>query len=431
MADKKRVVVTGMSINVPIGDDLETYVNNLMAGRSAITRWKFTDVSGVYSKVGGDLSDYDVAAKLASFKDRLPTPTFKRVRKLVKKAPFSTKLSILTSLDAWFDAKMDSADIDPEKIAVIIGGHNLNKFYGHTNQQIFDDEPDYIDPLAALSSLDTDHAGCVGEAWGACGPIYTVGGACASANIGMRHALDELQHHDCDVAITVGAALEFAPLDLHAMAMMGAITFQSFNDQPEKASRPYDMAREGFVPSHGTGSLVFETLDSALARGATIHAEVLGIEAMSDANHLPSPSVAGQVRAMRRVFRNTGVKPEEIDYVNAHATSTPLGDMTELESIKTVFGDHAKKLKINAPKSMLGHTCWSAPAVETVAAILQMQRNRLHPSVNIDNMAPEVDLDVCANEAKDWEVKTFLKNSFGFGGINCCAIYREWDPSSV
>lgn len=430
MAERKRVVVTGMGINVPIGDDTETYFQNLMAGRSAITQWKFTDVSGVYSKVGGDLSDYDFQAKAESLKAVLPEPILKRMRKLLKKAPFSTRLSILCSLDAYIDAKMDGT-VDPERVAVVIGGHNLNKYYQHTNYLTFTSEPDYIDPLASLSSLDSDHAGCVGEVWGAHGPIYTVGGACASANIAMRHAIDELQYHDCDVAVVVGATLEFAPVDLHAMAMMGAITFQSFNDEPQRASRPYDMAREGFVPSHGTGALVFETLDSALARNVHIHAEVLGIEAMSDANHLPSPSVDGQTRTMKRVLRNAGVAAEEIDYVNAHATSTPLGDLTELESLKKVFGDHAKKLKINAPKSMLGHTCWSAPAVETVAGILQMQRNRLHPSVNIENKDPLVDLDVCANEPRELEIKTFLKNSFGFGGINCCAIYRKWDPSSV
>jgi 3-oxoacyl-(acyl-carrier-protein) synthase len=393
MADKKRVVVTGMGIKVPIGDDTETYFENLMAGRTAIIKWKYTDVSRVYSKGGGDLSGYDVAAKIKSLEALLPAAIFKKMRKLVKKAPFSTKLSILCSLDAYIDAKMDDT-VDPDRVAVIIGGHNLNKYYQHTNYLTFLEEPDYIDPLASLSSLDSDHAGCVGEVWGAHGPIYTVGGACASANIAMRHALDELNYHDCDIVVIVGAALEFAPVDLH-------------------------------------GALVFETLESALKRGANIHAEVLGIEAMSDGNHLPSPSVEGQTRTMRRVLKNSDVRPEEIDYVNAHATSTPLGDLTEIESIKNVFGDHAKRLKINAPKSMLGHTCWSAPAVETVAGILQMQRNRLHPSVNIENMDPAVDLDVCANEPRELEIKTFLKNSFGFGGINCCAIYRKWDPGSV
>jgi 3-oxoacyl-(acyl-carrier-protein) synthase len=267
----------------------------------------------------------------------------------------------------------------------------------------------------------------VGEVLGIKGSIYTMGGACASGNVALRNAVDELRYHDYDVAVVLGAAMEYAPMDLHAMALMGAISFQSFNDEPTRASRPFDTAREGFVPSHGTGILVVERRDHALARGARIHAEVLHVTAMSDGNHLPQPSEEGQIRTMTRALRGAGVTPEEVDFVSAHATSTPLGDLTEIRSIKRVFGKHAKKLKINAPKSMLGHTCWSAPTVEAVAAILQMNRGTLHPSINIDSLDPEVDLDVCANEPVKHEVRTLLKNSFGFGGINCCALFRRWE----
>jgi 3-oxoacyl-(acyl-carrier-protein) synthase len=208
---------------------------------------------------------------------------------------------------------------------------------------------------------------------------------------------------------------------------MGAISFQSFNDDPPRASRPYDTAREGFVPSHGTATLILERLAHALARQAPIHAELLHVTALSDACHLPQPSVDGQTRTMSRLLQRSGVAPEEIDFVSAHATSTPLGDATEISSIKQVFGKHAQKLKINAPKSMLGHTCWSAPAVETVAAILQMNRGWLHPSINIENLDPEIDLDVCANRATKHDVRVLMKNSFGFGGINCCALLRRYD----
>jgi 3-oxoacyl-(acyl-carrier-protein) synthase len=237
----------------------------------------------------------------------------------------------------------------------------------------------------------------------------------------------EIRYHDYDAVMVVGATLEFAPMDLHAMALMGAITFKTFNDTPERASRPYDTAREGFVPSHGTAAIVVESLEHAKRRGVPIQAEVLHVTAMSDGNHLPQPSEEGQVRTMRRLFDRSGVRPEEVDFVCAHATSTPLGDISELRSIKRVFGDHAKKIKINAPKSMLGHTCWSAPTVETIAAILQMQRGTLHPSINIENLDPEVDLDVCANRAVRHPVRTLLKNSFGFGGINCCSLIRAYE----
>ena len=215
------------------------------------------------------------------------------------------------------------------------------------------------------------------------------------------------------------------------MALIGAISFNKFNDQPTKASRPYDGNREGFVPSHGAGAIVLESLEHAQKRNADIYAELLGVEATAEACHLPNPSLDGQARTISNLLRKTGVRPEEIDYVSAHSTSTPLGDISELGALKKVFGDHAKKLKINAPKSMLGHTCWSAPLVETVAAVMQMKNKKLHPSINIENLDPEVDLDVCANKAVDHEIHYILKNSFGFGGISCCSLLKRFDPDSI
>ncbi|MEI6020339.1 MAG: beta-ketoacyl-[acyl-carrier-protein] synthase family protein, partial [Bacteroidota bacterium] len=178
--------------------------------------------------------------------------------------------------------------------------------------------------------------------------------------------------------------------------------------------------------SHGSACLIVEDLEHALARGAKIYAEILGVESSSDGCHLPQPSRIGQARLMNRLLKNAGVKPEEVDYINVHATSTPLGDLTELRSIKDVFGEHCKTLKINAPKSLLGHTCWSAATVETVAAILQMNRNELHPSINIDKLDPEVDIDVCRGERKKQNIDIFLKNSFGFGGLNAISLIKKY-----
>lgn len=422
----RRVVITGMAINTPIGDTLDTFLANLLAGRSAITRWRAFDSSEIYSKVGGDLSGYDVAAKVNYLEDRLDPATHKRLRKLIAHAPWSTQLSVIAAADAWCDAGLDASQVDQAKIGVIVAGHNINSHYQDKNKEVFNTEPDYIDALFPLRSLDTDHAGSVSEVLQARGPIFTVGGACASGNIALRCAVDEIRHHDADVVFIVGAALDFAPIDVHAMALMGAISFVSFNDCPEKASRPYDTRREGFVPCHGAAVLAVENLESARARGARIYAEVMGIEATADGNHLPEPSEDGQAAAMQRALDRSGIKPEQIDYVNAHATSTLRGDLSELRAIKRVFGPHASKLTINAAKSMLGHTCWAAPTVESVGAILQMNAGRLHPSINIDELDPEVDLDVCPNGAEK-EIRYVMKNSFGFGGINCVSVFRRWD----
>jgi 3-oxoacyl-(acyl-carrier-protein) synthase len=284
-----------------------------------------------------------------------------------------------------------------------------------------------MDSYLAVTGLDTDHAGSISEALGVRGPIYTMGAACASGNIALRAAIDEIRYHDVDMALVTGAVLDFSPVELHAMCMMNAITFTSFNDEPKRASRPWDARREGFVPAHGGGALLVESLTSAKKRGAKIHAEIVGVEANSDANHLPQPSEEGQSRLMRHVLDKFGIAAESIDYVNAHATSTPLGDLTEIRSIKRVFGDHAYRLKLNATKSMLGHTCWAAPVVETVASVLQMQAGKLHPSINVDDLDPEVDLDICRGKMVDWPVRMIMKNSFGFGGINCVSILKRYE----
>lgn len=425
----QRIVVTGMGINTAIGDELQTYYDNLIAGKSAISKWSWLDHPGVYSRVGGDLSGYDIKAKLAKLREKLPEDMHKRARQLTRKAPFSTQISVTCAADAWIDAGLP--EVDPVRSSVLVGGHNLNERFMMKNFGIFQEEPDFIAGMAALQMLDTDHAGSVSELLGFQGASYTMGGACASANMALRSAIDELRHHEHDVAMLVGPVLDFSGMGLHAMALMGAITFQSFNETPTLASRPYDQAREGFVPSHGAGCLVLERMDHALNRGARIYAELLGCTATSDASHLPSPSREGQARTIRRLLTRCKVAPSEVDFVCAHATSTPLGDISEVMAIKEAFGEHAYKLKINAPKSMLGHTCWSAPAVETVAGLLQMQGGRLHPSINVEQIDPLVDLDVCANEACEHEVQVMLKNSFGFGGLNCCSLYRRFDPASV
>jgi 3-oxoacyl-(acyl-carrier-protein) synthase len=428
LSPTERIVITGMSINTPLGDSLDGFLGRLLRGDSALSNWKKLDVSRCYSKVGADLSDYDIDAKLRNLTGLLPHDVAKRAGRLLARIPWTTKLSVLLSLDAFSDGGMFNTQLDFDRVAVIVAGHNINFNYQYENRLQYAEEPDFMDSLLALTGLDTDHAGCISEVLGTRGPICTMGAACASGNAALRAAIDEIRHHDSDFALIVGAVLDFSPVELHAMCLMGAIAFHSFNDAPEKASRPWDTRREGFVPAHGGGALLVESLSSARRRGARIYAEVLGVEANSDANHLPQPSEEGQARLMRRLLDKCAIPPERIDYINAHATSTPLGDVTEIRSIKRVFGPHAYRLKVNATKSMLGHTCWAAPVVETVASVLQMRAGKLHPSIGIDELDPEVDLDICRGSGPvDWSVRTMMKNSFGFGGINCVSILARFE----
>lgn len=376
MSAERRVVVTGMSVNTPLGDTLDGFLAALLASRSAITRWRRFADAPIYSKIGADLSDYDIAVKVHSWEGRLPDERYRLLRRFAARAPWSTKLSVLIGLDAFADAGLLDgrhrlvSGVPAERTGVLVAGHNINLNYRFESGLQFAEEPDYIDSMFAVHALDTDHAASVAELLGARGPTYTLGGACASGNIALRSALAEIRHHDVDRCVVLGAVFDLSPIDLHAMALMGAVTYESFNDDPPRASRPYDLRREGFVPAHGGAALVVEDLESATRRGARIYAEVLGVEANSDANHLPQPSEDGQLAVMTRLLRRCGVAPEEIDFVSAHATSTPVGDLTEIRSIKRLMGSHAQRVKINAPKSMLGHTCWSAPTVETVAAVL-------------------------------------------------------------
>jgi 3-oxoacyl-(acyl-carrier-protein) synthase len=219
--------------------------------------------------------------------------------------------------------------------------------------------------------------------------------------------------------------------DLHASEFINAIVVRpDLLADPTKASRPFDANRGGFIYSHGCGSLVLENLDLARSRGARIYAEILGVQANANANHLPEPSAEYQGILIDQLLARTGVAPEEIDYVNCHATSTPAGDIKEILAVKHALGDHAYRVKLNAPKSMLGHTCWAAPIVETIGGILQMQRGRLHQSMNIDELDSEVDLDVCADGPVETDARVMLKNSFGFGGLNCCTLMRRYEEGT-
>jgi 3-oxoacyl-(acyl-carrier-protein) synthase len=414
-----------MGVHTPLGTDLQGFLDKLLAGQSAVSRWSTLPTEKIYAKVGGDLGPVDLAALQGELQGRLPEAVFKRLRRLCARAPWGTALSMLTAARCAADGGLFGSSIDLDDCAVVVAGHNLNSRYIRANTLEFEEDPDWIDGLFSLHGLDTDHAGSVSEVLGARGAIYTVGGACASGNHALRCAVDEVRHHRASAALVMGAALDMSIVDLQGMALMGAITTRSFNERPEQASRPFDVDREGFVPSHGAGALLVESLSSARARGAQIYAEVVAVEASADGNHLPNPSVDGQSRLFSRVLRAAEMQPQDVDYICAHATSTPLGDLTELRSIRQAFGTHADKLVLNAPKSLLGHTCWSAPVVETIAAVLQMRAGVLHASANIDSLDPQVTLDVCADGPRTIQVEHCLNNSFGFGGINAVALLRH------
>jgi 3-oxoacyl-(acyl-carrier-protein) synthase len=425
----RRVVITGMGTINPLGDNLEDYYNNLIAGKSGIKKFTSIDLSNVECKIGGDLGDYDAMAAVEKFKEDLGDD-FKRVKKLIKSTTFSAKMTALASIAAYKDAGLFDVDVDPYKANVIVAGHNLNSNYIYNNGLQFQTEPAWTDPLGGVDAPDPNVAGVTSEVLNLKGPMFTIGGACASGNLALRSGCRDIISGESDISVIAGAPFDVSPTDIHASVFINAVVVKPYyQENPEFASRPFDGERCGFLYSHGAGTLILEELESAKARGAYIYGEVLAVKAGANACHLPLPGAEEQVRVMKEVMRMADVKPEDIDYINCHATGTPKGDLQEILAIKGAFGDHAKNLKLNAPKSMLGHTCWASPIIETIGGLLQMKYGRLHPTINIDTSDPEIDLDICANKPVDHQIKYMLKNSFGFGGVNCVSLIKRFEEN--
>jgi 3-oxoacyl-(acyl-carrier-protein) synthase len=424
----RRVVVTGMATINPLGDTLEAYHRNLLAGVSGIRKWTTLTLDSIECTIGGDLGDYDMMAALDRLKTGIPATLHQKVRKLFRTCTFSNKMTALCAMNAYLDAGLFGQEQDPYRTSVLLAGHNFNSRYVNKNIDQFKQDPTYIDPLFGLEGLDQNIAATVSEVLSIKGPVCTIGAACASGNYALRDGFRDIVMGECDRSIVAGAPFDMAETDMQAMVFLNSVVIDpAFQNQPTKASRPFDMRRCGFIPSHGSAVIILEELKTALDRGARIYAELLNVRANADGCHLPSPSSVNQTRLILDLLQSVNVVPESIDYVNCHATSTPLGDLEEVKAIKAAFGGHAYKLKLNAPKSMLGHTCWAAPLVETVGAVLQMNGGVLHPSINIDMLDPAIDLDVCANEACKCDVRYMLKNSFGFGGLNCCSLFKRYE----
>ncbi|NBJ36294.1 beta-ketoacyl synthase N-terminal-like domain-containing protein [Serratia fonticola] len=421
-----RIVITGIAINTPLGDTLDNVGNHLLAGKSAIGYWDRIDTSKIYSKIGGQLPDYCVEDKLRSFDGRVPDSVLAQAERVFKQTTKGVQLSVLMAMDAWLDAGLFELPLDPYKSGVICGGHNLSDKYLLDQHAIFLDEPEFIDAFSGLNSLDTDHSSSVAQVLNAKGLAYLIGGTCATGNVAMQAAINAIKVDNKQVVAVVCPMASFHPMMLHSLTILEAICYGQYQDTPTKASRPYDVNRSGFLPCEGGAVLILEDAECAKRRGAKIYAELLGVSVNSDANHLGDPSHEGQVQVIQDVLTKCHIAKEQVDYVCAHATSTKLGDIVELRSIRKVFGSHAEKLIINAPKSLLGHTMWASGVVEAAIAIWQMRRGEFHQSHNIETLDPAVDLNVCADGNVNKNVEIFINNSFGMGGINSASLFRRY-----
>ena len=425
-AGHRRIVITGMSVISTLGDCLETFHSGLLQGKSGITRWKNPLYSESYSRIGGDLSDYDIEGKISSMRDRIPSGAFMRMRRLISNSPRAAVISMLIAIEAFADAGLFGAETHSERISAILAGHYLYDLYKLSNWRAFASDPDQIDISLALKEIETDALGCITEVLGITGPAFSTGGACAAGNIALRAAVDEIRHHGSDVALVVGGFHELTPAAYHSLAILGALSLDKFDDEPEKASRPFDADRNGFVPATGAAALVLEELDHAMKRRVRIYAEVMGVGINSNGSRNPAPMEDLMAEVMERALSEAGVDKSEIDYLSAHATSTQLGDIAEVRAIRRVFGDRAGDLRVNALKSMLGHQLSSSALVEIVASVLQMRNGVLYPTLNIERLDPEINFDVCANQSVQRRTRCLMKNAFGFGGVNTACVLRQY-----
>jgi 3-oxoacyl-[acyl-carrier-protein] synthase II len=414
MEMERRVVITGLGVVSPVGSDLETFWKNLTAGKSGISRiTKF------------DPTDYPVQIA-AEVKDFEPTKYFdkKEVRRL---DPF-IQFAVGAADQAVKMAGLEESELDKERVGVIIGsGIGGLTTIEQQLKILWEKGPRRVSPYCVPMEIINMASGIVSIRYGYKGPNVSVVTACATGTHAIGEAFRTIQYGDADVVVAGGAESCITPLSVAGFAAARALSTR--NDEPEKASRPFEKNRDGFVMGEGAGIVVLEELEHAKRRGAKILAEVVGYGTSGDAYHMtaPAPGGEGAARAIRNALRDAGIEPTEIDYINAHGTSTKFNDLFETMAIKSVFGDYAYKVKISSIKSMIGHLLGAAGGVETVASVMTINTGVIPPTINYEEPDPECDLDYTPNEAVEKEVRYVLKNSFGFGGTNACLVLKRFE----
>ncbi|GAA0235553.1 beta-ketoacyl-ACP synthase II [Castellaniella daejeonensis] len=400
---KRRVVITGLGIVSPVGNDVQTAWDNLIHGRSGIGRVTRFDASVLNSQIAGEVKGFDVTEYMGA-KEAKQMDTF-------------IHYGVAAGIQAWRDSGLDISAEDADRVGTIIGsGIGGLPRIEETQIEYLQRGARRISPFFVPASLINLISGQLSIMLGLKGPSYAVVSACTTGLHSIGDAARLIEYGDADIMVAGGAESSVSPLGMGGFAAMRALSTR--NDDPETASRPWDRDRDGFVLGEGAGVLVLEEYEHARRRGARIYAEFLGFGMSSDAHHITSPDQDGPRRGILHALRNSGVTPEQVSYVNAHGTSTPLGDKNETAALKLAFGDHAYKLVVNSTKSMTGHLLGAAGGIEAVFTALAVHHQISPPTINLFNQDPECDLDYCANEARDMKIDVALSNSFGFGGTN-------------
>ena len=414
---ERRVVITGMGTVNPLGNSVSEFWTNIQAGKCGIGPLTRVDPEEFESKVAGEILDF----KASDFMDS----------KAARKMALFTQYAVAASIEAMKDAGLDRGNMDPERLGTIIGnGIGGFEFLEEGFEKLFQAGAKRIPPMLIPKIISNEAPGNVAIAHNALGPCYTITTACASATDAIGNAANMIKLGLADAVITGGTEGAITRMGIGGFCRLMALSTKN-NDNPQKASRPFDKDRDGFVMSEGAGLLVIEELEHARNRGATIYAEVAGSAMTCDAHHLtsPHPEGTGAIRAMRLALEQAGMKPEEIDYINAHGTSTPVNDPVETRAIKQVFGDHAYKLKVSSTKGMTGHLVGAAGGVEAIISILAIRDGFFPATINLDEADPECDLDYVANQGVKGDIRTAMSNSLGFGGHNGIIIFKRYEEN--
>ena len=413
--NQRRVVITGLGQISPVGNDVETAWQNLLAGKSGIGRITKFDASDVSCQIAGEVKDFDIS-------QYLPAKEARRMDSFIH-------YGIAGALQAIQDARLDEfAELDKDRVGVNIGsGIGGLPLIEETSRNVVAGGARKINPFFIPGSLINLISGHITILKGYRGHNYGIVSACASGTHAIGESARLIKYGDVDVMIAGGAESAVCTLGVGGFAAMKALSTR--NDDPAAASRPWDKDRDGFVMGEGSGVLVLEELEHAKRRGARIYAELAGFGASSDAYHITAPNAAGPALALSRAIKDSGLSVEAIDYVNAHGTSTPLGDANETNATKAVFGEHAKKLVVSSTKSMTGHLLGAAGGVEAVYSVLAIRDQIAPPTINLVNQDFDAgcDLDYCANTARKLEINAVASNSFGFGGTNGTLVFKRFD----
>jgi len=412
----RRVVITGIGVVSPIGNNVNDFWQNLVAGKS-----------GIDTISSFDPDKYGLTVKIAAeVKNFNPEDYFDK--KDAQKFSDFIKFAYAAAMEAMKDADLENANINKDRVGVIVGtGIGGLKDIEEQHDILNEKGARRVSPFFIPYGIANMTSGVIAIKYGFRGPNYCVVSACATGNHSIGDAFRIIQRGDADIMIAGGTESAITPLGIAGFASLKALSTR--NDEPQKASRPFDKDRDGFVMGEGAGILILEEYEHAKKRGAKIYAEIKGYAATDDAFHVTAPCSDGEGAAMcmRLALKDASLNPEDIDYINAHGTSTPLNDKIETLAIKKVFKDHAYKLKISSNKSMIGHLLGAASAVEAVASVKTIETGIIPPTINLENPDPECDLDYVPNKAIQYDVRNVLSNSFGFGGTNACIILSKVD----